>query len=43
MPAGVRSLRNILSQRSAQVGLVLLTFLVLTAIFADVIAPYDPA
>ncbi|HSM34685.1 MAG TPA: hypothetical protein VK987_11410, partial [Anaerolineae bacterium] len=36
------TLGNILSQRSAQVGLVLLTFLVLTAVFADVIAPYDP-
>jgi peptide/nickel transport system permease protein len=36
------SVGNILSQRSAQVGLVLLTFLVLTAVFADVIAPYDP-
>jgi ABC-type dipeptide/oligopeptide/nickel transport system permease subunit len=36
------TLRNILSQRSAQVGIVLLVFLVLTAVFADVIAPYDP-
>ncbi len=36
------TLRNILSQRSAQVGLVLLILLSLMAIFADVIAPYDP-
>jgi ABC-type dipeptide/oligopeptide/nickel transport system permease subunit len=47
-PRGVRyargreTLRNVLAQRSAQVGLVLLIFLVLTAVFADVIAPYDP-
>lgn len=34
--------RNILAQRSAQVGLILLVFLSLVAIFADVIAPYDP-
>ena len=34
--------RNILAQRSAQVGLVLLVLLSLMAIFADVIAPYDP-
>jgi ABC-type dipeptide/oligopeptide/nickel transport system permease subunit len=36
------TLRNVLSQRSAQVGIVVLVFLVLTAVFADVIAPYDP-
>lgn len=36
------SLRNVLAQRSAQVGLVMLVFLVFTAIFADVIAPYSP-
>ena len=36
------TLRNVLSQRSAQVGLVLLVFLVFTALFADVIAPYGP-
>jgi peptide/nickel transport system permease protein len=34
--------RNVLAQRSARVGLFFLTVLVLTAIFADVIAPYDP-
>jgi ABC-type dipeptide/oligopeptide/nickel transport system permease subunit len=34
--------RNVLAQRSAQVGLVLLALLTLMAIFADVIAPYDP-
>ena len=36
------TMRNVLAQRSAQVGLVMLTILVLSAIFADVIAPYDP-
>ena len=36
------TLHNVLSQRSAQVGLVLLILLSLMAIFADVIAPYDP-
>jgi len=36
------TLRNVLGQRSAQVGMILLVFLVFTAIFADVIAPYDP-
>jgi ABC-type dipeptide/oligopeptide/nickel transport system permease subunit len=36
------TLRNVLSQRSAQVGLVLLGFLVFVALFADLIAPYDP-
>ncbi len=36
------TLRNILAQRSAQVGLVLLAILVLAAVFAEVIAPYDP-
>ena len=36
------TIRNILAQRSAQVGLVLLAILVLAAVFADVIAPYDP-
>ncbi len=34
--------RNVLAQRSARVGLVLLIFLVLAAVFADVIAPYSP-
>ncbi len=36
------TLRNILAQRSARVGLVLLAVLVLAAVFADVIAPYAP-
>ncbi len=36
------TLRNVLAQRSAQVGLVLLVALTLMAIFADVIAPHDP-
>ncbi len=36
------TLRNILAQRSARVGLALLAVLVLAAVFADVIAPYSP-
>lgn len=36
------TIRNILRQRSAVVGLTLVTFLVLVAIFAPLIAPYDP-
>jgi ABC-type dipeptide/oligopeptide/nickel transport system permease subunit len=36
----IEALRRFLNHRSAQVGLVLLILLVLTAIFADVIAPY---
>ena len=36
------TLRNILRQRSAIVGLTVLAFLVLVAIFASVIAPFDP-
>jgi ABC-type dipeptide/oligopeptide/nickel transport system permease subunit len=36
------TLRNIMAQRSARVGLALLLFLVVVAIFADVIAPYQP-
>lgn len=36
------TLRRLFRQRSAQVGLFILTILVLTAIFAPVIAPYDP-
>ncbi len=36
------TLRNILAQRTAVLGLVLLVSLTLVAIFADVIAPYGP-
>jgi ABC-type dipeptide/oligopeptide/nickel transport system permease subunit len=36
----VESVKRFLAHRSAQVGLVLLLMLVLTAIFADIIAPY---
>ncbi|NTW43140.1 MAG: ABC transporter permease, partial [Anaerolineaceae bacterium] len=36
------TLRRIFRQRSAVVGLVILGFLILVAIFANVIAPYDP-
>jgi len=34
--------RNVLRQKSAVVGLVILTFLTVVAIFAPVIAPFDP-
>jgi peptide/nickel transport system permease protein len=37
------TLRSILRQRSAVIGLAILSVLLLTAIFADVIAPYGPA
>ena len=36
------TLRRIFRQRSAIVGMCLITFMVLVAIFAPVIAPYDP-
>ena len=36
------TLRRIFRQRSAIVGMILITFMVLVAIFAPVIAPYDP-
>jgi ABC-type dipeptide/oligopeptide/nickel transport system permease subunit len=36
------TVRNVLAQRSAVVGLILLGLLLFTAVFADVIAPYDP-
>ena len=36
------TVRNILAQRSARVGLVLLGILIFTATFAPLIAPYDP-
>ncbi len=42
MPSISETLRNILAQRSARVGLFLLAILVFTAIFADFIAPYAP-
>jgi ABC-type dipeptide/oligopeptide/nickel transport system permease subunit len=38
----VEALRHFLHHRSAQVGLAIFTLLVLIAIFAPVIAPYDP-
>jgi len=43
-PAGLwrDTLTNVLRQRSAVVGLVLLTILVLVAILAPVLAPFDP-
>lgn len=36
------TLRRIFRQRSAVIGMVILSILILIAIFADVIAPYDP-
>ena len=36
------TLRRLLQQRSAVIGLIMLLFLILAAIFAPVIAPYDP-
>jgi ABC-type dipeptide/oligopeptide/nickel transport system permease subunit len=36
------TLRNVLRQRNARVGLVILTFLVFFAIFADVLSTFDP-
>lgn len=36
------SLRRLFRHRSAQVGMVILGFLILVAIFAEVIAPYNP-
>jgi peptide/nickel transport system permease protein len=38
----VEAMRRFLRHRSAQVGLVLLVFMVFIAIFAGVLAPYDP-
>lgn len=37
-----RTIRRLLRNRSAQVGMVMLVTLILIAIFAEVIAPYDP-
>src|SRR6478735_2316470 len=39
---GRDALRHLLRNRSAQIGLVILGLLLLVAIFAPVIAPYDP-
>ena len=36
------TLRRILRQRNAVLGLTILSILLLTAIFADFIAPFDP-
>lgn len=36
------TLRRLFRQRSAQVGMIILGFLILVAVFAPVIAPYDP-
>lgn len=38
----VEALRRLIHHRSAQVGMILLTILILVAIFAPLIAPYDP-
>ncbi|HVN15617.1 MAG TPA: ABC transporter permease [Anaerolineales bacterium] len=38
----VEALRRFLRHRSAQVGLILLAFMIFIAIFAGVLAPYDP-
>ncbi|HXF69852.1 MAG TPA: ABC transporter permease [Thermoflexus sp.] len=38
----IEALRRLIRHRSAQVGLFLLGLMVFAAIFADVIAPYDP-
>ncbi|NJN53663.1 MAG: ABC transporter permease [Anaerolineae bacterium] len=37
------TLRRILKQRSAQVGMIMLGFLIFLAVFAPVLAPFDPA
>ncbi len=38
----VETIRRLFRHRSAQVGMILLAFMILIAIFAPVIAPYDP-
>ena len=38
----VESLRRISRHRSAQLGFFILTFMILIAIFAEQIAPYNP-
>jgi ABC-type dipeptide/oligopeptide/nickel transport system permease subunit len=42
MSPGREALRRLLRHRSAQVGMVILSLMVLIAIFAPLIAPYDP-
>jgi ABC-type dipeptide/oligopeptide/nickel transport system permease subunit len=37
------TLRRLFKQRSAQVGMIMLGFLILVAVFAPLIAPFDPA
>ncbi len=41
-PPAVEALRRFLRHRSAQVGMILLGFMIFIAVFAGVIAPYDP-
>jgi ABC-type dipeptide/oligopeptide/nickel transport system permease subunit len=42
MSPGREAMRRLFKHRSAQVGMVILGLMLLIAIFADVIAPYDP-
>jgi peptide/nickel transport system permease protein len=42
VPRWKQTLARLMRKRSAQVGLIFIGFMVLVAIFADVIAPYDP-
>jgi ABC-type dipeptide/oligopeptide/nickel transport system permease subunit len=42
MSPGREALRRLFKHRSAQVGMVILGFMILIAIFAPVIAPFDP-
>ncbi len=43
MSPGREALRRLFKHRSAQVGMIILGFMVLIAIFAPLIAPYDPS